>query len=103
MRSLNNLHSYYKALKEAIDSTKSSFAILQSLFEEYYPEPDLEDVALKTLLGITEQIWGMGSGIAGGGLKTDMAGSIFSTISSLVETSMEANSSTLDHANQLAV
>ncbi|EEY19128.1 FG-GAP repeat domain-containing protein [Verticillium alfalfae VaMs.102] len=102
MKSLDNLHSYYKAMYQAVSSTLGYFNAMQRVFEEYYPEPSLEDVGIKALLQMTEHILGVGTAMAGSDTGELIANGLFSAVSGVAENALENKDEPLRYAADLA-
>ncbi|CRJ95706.1 hypothetical protein BN1708_002051 [Verticillium longisporum] len=102
MKSLDNLHSYYKAMYQAVSSTLGYFNAMQRVFEDYYPEPSLEDVGIKALLQMTEHILGVGTAMAGSDTGELIANGLFSTVSGVAENALENKDEPLRYAADLA-
>ncbi|EGY18706.1 FG-GAP repeat domain-containing protein [Verticillium dahliae VdLs.17] len=102
MKSLDNLHSYYKAMYQAVSSTLGYFNAMQRVFEQYYPEPSLEDVGIKALLQMTEHILGVGTAMAGSDTGELIVNGLFSTVSGVAENALENKDEPLRYAADLA-
>lgn len=102
MRSLSNLDEYFRKLQDAFDNTKDSFAILQDLFMDYYPEEDLEDKGLKVLFNLASQVLGIASGMTGSD-KVALTAEIFSVVTDTITEALESNDEDVDNADEIAV
>lgn len=77
-------------------------------YNNYFPEPETDDVPLNTLFGILSPLWDIGTSLAGstasdaGSIAIDLSSVIYSTIAEAIQNAMAADEEELDEQSEFS-